>query len=78
MKKLIYENRVILAILLAWMFINFICLMLAKDLYYSKDVFFPFTENSLKYSYDITEFIVYGISPIVLFVIIKLINNEKN
>ena len=78
MKKILKENGIAISILIFWLFVNFICLMLAKDMYYSKDIFYPFTENKLIYSYDITEFLVYGVTPIVIFVIIKLINNEKN
>lgn len=78
MKSFIKENGVVISILLIWLFVHFVCLMLAKDMYYSKDIFYPFTENSLRYSYDITEFLVYGLTPIVIFVIIKLIRNENN
>jgi hypothetical protein len=78
MKSFIKENGVVISILLIWLFVHFVCLMLAKDMYYSKDIFYPFTENSLRYSYDITEFLVYGLTPIVIFVITKLIRNENN
>ncbi len=78
MKSFIKENGVVISILLIWLFVHFACLMLAKDMYYSKDIFYPFTENSLRYSYDITEFLVYGLTPIVIFVIFKLIRNEND
>jgi hypothetical protein len=78
MNKLIKENGVVLGFLVLWVFTNFICLMMAKkDAIYAKDNFFPFTQLKLKYSYDISEFLVYGVSPVVLFIIIKLIQNEK-
>lgn len=77
MNKIIKENGVVIGILIFWLFVNFICLMMAKDMYYSKDIFYPFTENKLTYSYDITEFLVYGVSPIVVFVVIKLVNNDE-
>jgi hypothetical protein len=79
MKKIIKENGTIIAILIGWLFVQFICLMSSKNSVYSdKSIFYPFTSKSLNYSYDITEFLVYGVTPIVIFVIIKLINNEKN
>ena len=78
MKKLIKENGVVLGFLVFWGFINFICLMMAKEnAYYAKDNLFPFTELKLKYAYDITEFLIYGVSPFVVFLIIKLMQNEK-
>jgi hypothetical protein len=76
MNKIIKENGIILGIMILWLFIHFICLMLSNNS--SKTEFYPFTDLKLIYSYDITEIIVYGISPFVLFSIIKLIYNEKN
>jgi hypothetical protein len=74
-----------LGILLFWLFINFICLMLGKEggngldeYLYAKDNFFPFTDLKLLYAYDISEFVVYGVSPIIVFTIIKLRNHENN
>lgn len=78
MNKLIKENGVVLGFLVLWGFINFICLMIAKEnAYYAKDNFFPFTELKLKYAYDITEFLIYGVSPFVVFLIIKLMQHEQ-
>ncbi|MFM1947026.1 MAG: hypothetical protein RL207_1309 [Bacteroidota bacterium] len=78
MNRLIKENGVVLGFLVFWGFINFICLMMAKEnAYYAKENFFPFSELKLKYAYDITEFLIYGVSPFVVFLIIKLIQNEK-
>lgn len=78
MEKFIKENGIVLGFLVSWAFINFICLMVAKEnAYYAKDNLFPFTELKLKYAYDITEFLIYGISPFVVFLIIKLVQNEK-
>jgi hypothetical protein len=76
MNKIIKENGIILGIMILWLFIHFICLMLSNNS--AKTEFYPFTDLKLIYSYDITEFVVYGISPFVLFSIIKLIYNEKN
>ena len=78
MRTFIKGNGIVISVLLMWLFVHFICLMLAKDMYYSKDIFYPFTENSLIYSYDITEFLVYGVSPIVIFIILKIIEIEKS
>lgn len=78
MNKLIKENGVVLGILVLWGFINFICLMIAKENdYYAKDDLFPFTYTPLINAYDITEFLIYGVSPFVLFLIIKLMQHEQ-
>lgn len=78
MNRLIKENGVVLGFLVLWGFINFICLMVAKeDASYAKDNLFPFTELKLKYAYDITEFLIYGVSPFVVFLIIKLMQHEQ-
>jgi hypothetical protein len=73
MKKIIKENGIVLAILFGWLFVNFNFLILGEGENYSKAEFYPFTEHTLLYSFDITEFIVYGITPIILFLVIKLI-----
>ena len=80
MDKFIKENGIALGVLTFWIFIHFICLMMAKEnaYYDAKDNFYPFTELKLTYAYDITEFLVYGTGPFVVFIIIKLINYEKN
>jgi hypothetical protein len=77
MKKIIKENTVIIAFLIAWLFVNFIFLLLAKDNYQAKNIFYPFTNTSITYSYDVTEFTVYGITPIVFFLIIKIVKYGK-
>ena len=78
MNKLMKENGTVLGILLLWLFIHFILLMVGGVDNTNTESFYPFSERNLKNSYDITEFLVYGVGPIVLFIIIKLVKNEKN
>jgi hypothetical protein len=79
MNKIIKENGIAISILIFWFFLNFIGLVMADDAYYyAKDVFYPFTQKKFIYAYDITEFLVYGVTPIVVFIMIKLILNEKS
>ena len=74
MKNFLNKNKVPIVILLFWLFVHFFLLLLAEG---SKSEFFPFSESSLRDSYDITEFVVYGITPILIFVGIKILNNEE-
>lgn len=78
MQEKIKNNSTAIAVLLIWLFAQFICLMMSKENNYSKSQFYPFTEQHFKYAYDFTEFLIYGIGPIILFVAYKLISkNEK-
>jgi hypothetical protein len=82
MKSLLKQNGTLLGILLSWLFINFICLIMGKDgtveVINAKDNFLPFTDLKLLDAYDLSEFLVYGFSPIVIFIIIKLKNYENS
>ncbi len=85
MKSFIKTNGISISILMIWFFVNLICLVMSSNSDSSKDYFFPFElrENSItenyefSLTYDFTEFLVYGISPILVFVVLKLISNDK-
>jgi hypothetical protein len=82
MNKLIKENGIVISILLSWLFINLLFLRFSKKSSYSKEIY-PFIEFDpdnnigLVETYDISEFLLYGFTPIIIFVVIKLIYFEK-
>jgi len=78
MNKIVKENGIVIGILIFWLFVNFIILMLSKSSEYSKEVLYPFTDNEITNTYDSSEFLVYGVTPVILFVILQLISYEKN
>ena len=77
MNTFIKQNRVIISILLVWLFFNLICLIFSKSSSLSKTECYPFTKYTISKTYDYTEFIIYGFSPIILLLIVKLNNHEK-
>lgn len=64
---------------LLWVFLHFILLIIPKD-HYDSDYteFWPFTGKTLGQSYDLSEFLVYSLLPLVIIYSIKLIKNEKD
>lgn len=83
MNKIIKENGIALSILLSWLFINFLCLMFSNAKgYHSKEIypfieFDPYNPIGLVETYDVSEFLLYGFTPIIVFIVIKLIYHEK-
>ena len=78
MNLFIKQNRIVISIILSWIFFNMICLIFSQSSSSSKSEFYPFTEYVITKTYDFTEFIIYSFSPILLLIIIKLNNHEKN
>jgi hypothetical protein len=78
MNTFVKKNRVIVSVLLLWLFYNMICLIFSEPVSNSKSEFYPFTKYAISKTYDYTEFIIYGFSPIILLIIVKLNNYEKN
>jgi hypothetical protein len=88
MIQLIKRNRLIIGVLILWFFLNCIFLLFSNGNNDAKNYFYPFeeypeifleqNENPFGYTYDLSEFMIYAISPIVLFIVINLIINEKN
>jgi len=79
MEKLIKENRVAIGLLIIWAFINLILFMLSNPVSENeaRENLFPFTELEFTASYDITEFVIYGVGPAIIFIVLKLMNDEK-
>ncbi len=85
MRSYLKINGIAISILLIWFFINLICLILCKNSELGKDYFFPFNmsidsesgNSDFSKTYDFSEFLIYGISPVLLFLILKIISNDK-
>lgn len=82
MKKLIQENGKALSILLSWLFINLLCLVFSVKSSHNKELypfieFDPYEKIGIRQTYDVSEFLLYGFTPIIIFVVIKLIYFEK-
>ena len=78
MKKFINLYGKVIAALLFWCFIQFVCFISTLETN-SHDVnLYPFTKYSFSETYDFTEFVIYGFGPIVLFIGFLLLKNSNN
>ncbi len=84
MKDFIDKNRIAVAIYLIWGFINTSILMLS-DGSSANMYFYPFqgsfasgTDFPILHVYDISEYFVFMISPLLIFVVYRLLNPKKN
>lgn len=85
LKKFLKNNNQVLAVLLIWFFFHFVILVSAQDggkdingyFIEATKVFYPFSDLYLLESYDTSEFLVYGIGPLVIFLAMKMIGNDK-
>jgi hypothetical protein len=73
----INQVRIILGIYLGWLLINFIFLVINWG---SGDVnsFWPFQRDSLFKEYDFSEFILYSLTPLFIFMLIILFGAKKD
>jgi hypothetical protein len=81
MKDLSQNEKVFLAIYLGWAFLHLVFLSIGWEGSYQQR-FWPFFErkdwaNTIRMTYDISEFLVYVGTPAVAFFIHRLINNES-
>jgi hypothetical protein len=87
MENFIKQNRVFSLIYSVWFFVNFAVLFISDGLTYGH--FYPFDPTaqrafrnekfgSLFHSYDMSEFIFYTLSPLILFFIYKKIYKISN
>lgn len=74
MDELFKKQRQFISIYAVWFFINLVCLFIGftetSDKY--REEFWPFAKgdkyhSSLAYIYDFSEFLVYGIGPLVIW-----------
>ncbi len=78
MKEFIETNKKLITAIIVWLFIHAIIYVYAGSWGRHSKEFYPFTEYDLKSTYNIMEFLVYGIAPCLAAVLIKLnSNNEK-
>jgi hypothetical protein len=75
MKELL-NNKKLLGIYTLWITLHFIIFVFSSN--GSKHEFWPLTDYSLMDSYDITEFLIYSICPILLIIAINLISSSKD
>jgi len=69
---LFQKQRQFISIYAIWFFLNLVCLFIGftKDSDYNREEFWPFTDSkyvTLAESYDISEFLVYAIGPLVIW-----------
>ncbi len=78
MKKFINLYGKVIAALLFWLFVQFVCFISSPEHNTHRDKLYPFTKYSFNETYDFTEFIIYGFGPIILFVGFLLLKNSNN
>jgi hypothetical protein len=72
----IQKNKTGVAIYLCWVLLHFI-LMFSNAGFNKNGYFFPFNNDNI-WCYDYSEFLVYTVSPLFVFLIFKLLNQEQN
>jgi hypothetical protein len=86
MKNLSQGEKVYLAICLGWAFLHLVFLCIGWGYYSSvffKEEFWPFGNKYrcgdciIRSIYDVSEFLVYVGTPVVAFLIYKLVHNKK-
>lgn len=73
-KKFINDNKNFVVFYLIWFFFHLVFLCYDSNKY-DKEEFWPFSNAELRY-YDLSEFVVYLIIPIVILALWKLIGND--
>ncbi len=76
----ILKNKPLIAIIFLWTFINILFLSFSQaDADFYKGDLWPFTVHKLSQTYDLTEFILYVLGPIIIGFVYSLIKskNEK-
>jgi hypothetical protein len=73
------DNRLVISILSIWVFIHFVILSSLNNSSDTKEGFYPLESDlSLIETYDLTEFLAYGIFPVLVFFITKLLVDNNN
>ena len=75
MKELI-KNKKLLGFYTLWITMHFIIFVFSTN--GVKKEFWPLTDYTLMSSYDITEFIIYSICPMLLIISINLISSSNH
>lgn len=72
MDELTQKRRRIVAVYVGWAFINLIILLMADG---NRGYFFPFETDRID-AYDITEFLVFVVGPIIAYFIYKVFTGK--
>lgn len=73
MKEFIHENKIVLAGWCLWILINF-AMWASPGMDYEKDSFYPSSPDvSISKAWNMPEVLIYGIGPLVLFIILKTV-----
>jgi len=75
MKKLL-KNKVFIALYALWGFIHTALLLMGDS--DGTNHFWPFTEQSFKETYDVSEWFVYVTAPLVFILLIKAIADKRS
>jgi hypothetical protein len=70
------SQKKLLAFLLGWLFINIIIIFSSHDNWH-KDDFWPFTSLTIQDTYNMPEFLFYGIGPFIGVFIYFLVIDES-
>jgi uncharacterized BrkB/YihY/UPF0761 family membrane protein len=74
-KEFIENNKVFTVIYLIWMLLHLIFLLTSPSYGPSQQEFWPFGDNRMKY-YDYTEFLLYSIAPVILYLIYYFLKDD--
>jgi hypothetical protein len=80
MNSFIKENRQLISIILGWIFLHLVLYIYASEKHTSYSLlsdFYPFTEGSISQTYNIMEFLIYGIAPCLAGIILRLNSKSK-
>jgi hypothetical protein len=78
MEKFIKEHKKVIAILLIWLFIQLIFLLTSNSSGpKSRSNFYPFSDYPYHEIYDLSEFLVYGLGPIIIIIASTIFFNEE-
>ncbi len=83
MKELL-ANKKLIGVYILWFTLQLILLIMGwgtmddSGKYYALQNFYPFTESSLSYSYDYTEFLIYTIVPVAIVVAITFLKSNPD
>ena len=77
MKELL-KNKELLAIYLLWFFLHTFLKLISRPVGYAGDHFWPFTNETLSKTYDISEWFFYIFAPIICIITIKAFKRGGN
>lgn len=77
MNNFLSENRVAISLLSIWVFAHFVIFTAVDENAIRKENFYPFVGDlSLLETYDLPEFMAYGLFPVLVFFVASLFSNR--